>query len=200
MHLSGKNMRTKSIKIRMQILIYFVRDGSYCLVPTQPPTSSSLGKTAGAQSWQARPDVCRNMFFFSPTEWRNKKESKKEERGNAQNVRLSAWKATHMQNALLEVQCLTTHHIMQTQYRGRYRGRSGGKGGRARNEKMRRIQHVVRVCFQYTESWLMTLPYTTSWRQVHRILLTICFLFFFFKAVGSSTSDQKLRLLTGSFN
>lgn len=140
------------------------------------------------------------FFFFSPTEWRNEKESKKEERGNAQNVRLSAWKATHMQNALLEVQCLTTHHIMQTQYRGRYRGRSGGKGGRARNEKMRRIQHVVRVCFQYTESWLMTLPYTTSWRQVHRILLTICFLFFFFKAVGSSTSDQKLRLLTGSFN
>lgn len=72
----------------MQILIYFVLDVSYCMVPTQPPTSSSLGKTAGAQPWQARPDVCRNMFFFFFFTRKEEQEKKYQrgERGNVQNM------------------------------------------------------------------------------------------------------------------
>lgn len=82
----------------------------------------------------------------------------KEERGNVQNVlcvkqiKLVSFFAnsTHVLNSLSRVQHLTIHHRMQMQYRLRYRGSSERGGGIGRN--MRRIQHIVRVCSQYTES------------------------------------------------
>lgn len=70
----------------MQILMYFVYDGSYCMVPTQPPPHplwERLQELSPDRPGQMCAETC---FFFFPLFFRKEEREKrvgKKEKGNA---------------------------------------------------------------------------------------------------------------------